>query len=442
MMARAAYRPAILLMLALGACTPKSKSKSPAERAEAKAEPPAWAQEVQFSDAQKAVLEAPLKTSVKHRAKPIYPDLARFAFVGEKPIDVPNGLLEYANLVSKTIAESPRLYAIRTGPSSLANLRMLFGPEPDAAPDPWQRVAMDSDGKPTLVFALPSDKAQAVLESEAATGPDGIPLVRQTASQEPDIPGINAMIADASLAAGDLDAAESAARSALAIDPYYPHACRVLAEVALRRNDIPRARQFIARALALYPTYPRAWEVAEAIVGHEIERAAIVEQPFIAVNGQGAIVVVACNRPFCSGYAACKAAFRYEPRFRASVLHEPAGVPYHLSATEEAVCLQAGLGAHLKANNEKPGSSQDPTAELLVRLASEEGLTAFGLFEVLGSFRPEWLRVAPRELHIAIVRHIQIRVLGKPSNTPQIQPTSSDMVPITAKAGSIQPGGI
>ena len=359
----------------------------------------------------------PLDTEVELRAVPVYPELARFTFAGEKQIVVPDDLLAYATLVTTTLAASPRLYAFRTGPSSLANIRSLFGPKPADEPDPWQRVVLDGDGNLSLVASLPGEAVQALLEQEPGPGSDSVAWMKQAADQEPDIAGVQAMLADASLAAGDIAMAEAGARAALAMDPFYPHALRVLAEVALRKNDKVRAGQFVARALALYPTYARAWKIAEMVVGRPIERAAVVEQPFIAVNDEGAVVVVTCDRPFCSGYAACKAAFRYEPVFRASVLQESADVPYHLSATEEVVCLQAGLGAHVEARVSNPQAAHDPTAELLIQLASEKGLTAFALFEVLGTYRPEWMRVAPRAIHTAIVQHVHLRVLGTPSGS-------------------------
>jgi hypothetical protein len=277
-------------------------------------------------------------------------------------------------------------------------------------------VSVDSTGYPSLVASLPTDEVRALLDKGAKAGPESLALLKQAANKSPNVPGVHAMVADAALTAGDLDTAESAARTALAVDPAFPHAFRILAEVALRRDDKDRAREAIARALALYPTYPRAWKVAEVIAGRPLERAAVIEQPFIEVNGQGAVVVVTCDRPFCSGYAACKAAFRFEPVFRASVLQEPDSQPYHLSATEEAVCLQAGLGTHIEARQQDPAAVSDPTAELLIQLASEKGLTAYALFEVLGTYRPEWLRVAPRPVHEAIVEHIQLR---RPSPRPR-----------------------
>ena len=236
-------------------------------------------------------------------------------------------------------------------------------------------------------------------------------------------PGVLAMLGDAALASSDLASAEEAANKALAIDAMFPAGHRILAEVYLRRSDRGKARGSIARALALYPASQRAWQVAEAIAGREIIRAVTVPQPFIEVNNAGAVVVVSCDKPLCERYAACKAAMRHEPPFRQAVLNEQPEVPYHLSATEEIVCLQAGIGAHLRARSDPSAPPEpDPTAELLWRLAQEKGLTSYAMFEILGRNRPEWLRVAPRALHEIITSYVLERVLANPSPSSPAQP--------------------
>ncbi|MCL2823438.1 MAG: hypothetical protein FWD57_05545, partial [Polyangiaceae bacterium] len=378
------------VFFALPACSSTRPSESAAGIVAG--ETPSWV--VEYDDAQKAVLGMPQKTAVRQRATPVYPDLARFTFANERQVSVPDDLLDYARLVSETLSASPRLYVFRTGPASLANLRHLYGPEPETEPDAWQRVAPDSHGRNTLVESVPADEEQ-LLGIGANSSANGLSILRIAASREPDVPGVQVILADALLAAGDTDGAEAAARVAIATDPFYPRAHRVLAEVGMRRNDTAAGLHAIARALALYPRYEHAWKIAEALVGYEIVRAATFEQPFIGVNADGAVVVVTSGRPFSVGYASCKAAFRYEPGFRSAILQDGGQVPYHLSSTEEVVCLQVGLGTHIQSELSKPGSASDPTAELLIRLASEAGLTAYALFDVLGEYRPEWLRIAP-----------------------------------------------
>lgn len=438
---RASFRSAVFLAVAglVAACGPKPDAQDASNNVPSAGKtgpPPAVPTWVgTYDNDQKAVLSLPLETKVERPARPVYPVLSRFTFTGEGPVLVPDDLLAYANLASEALAASPFLYVMRSGPPSLANVRALYGPAPEPNPDPWRRVVVDATQRPSLVASLPSDEVRALLDQASKTSPpENLALLEQAAKKATDVPGVQAMLADAALAAGDLSVADSAARSALAIDPSFPHAFRVLAEVALRNNDKPRAKEAIARALAWYPTYPRAWKVAEAIAGQPLERTVRVDQPFIAVNEAGAVVVVTCDRPFCSGYAACKAAFRYEPVFRASVLQEPDSEPYHLSGTEEVVCLEAGLGAHIDAHDratpEAP-AAPDPTAELLIGLAGETGLTGYAMFEVLGQHRPEWLRVAPRPVHDAVLQYIMLRVLGGPV-PPAAAPAEPGVGPVTA----------
>ncbi len=438
--ARACLASAILVVTATTAagCAPRTEAKSPAEAPStgttptSRAEPP-W---VGTYDAdQKAVLALPLDAPVERPAQPVYPSLSHFTFTGEGQIRVPEDPLAFANLVTEALSASPRLYVFRDGPSSLANLAALFGPKPADNPDPWRRVVADASKRPSLEPALPSDKVRALLEKASKqAAPDNITTLQQAAQHSPEVPGVHATLADAALAAGDLAVAAAAAQAALAVDPSFPQAYRILAEIAFQQGDQARAKKAIARALALYPTYPRAWKVAEAIAGRTLERVVRIEQPFIEVNDKGAIVVVACDRPMCAGYAACKAAFRFEPSFRASILKESPTEPYHLSATEEVVCLEAGLGTHLeeqKQNRAEGKALSDPHAEMLIRLAAESGLTAFAMFEVLGTHRPEWLRVAPAPVHDAIVSYVLNGVL---STTP------SSVSPDIEGPGDGQPG--
>jgi len=161
----------------------------------------------------------------------------------------------------------------------------------------------------------------------------------------------------------------------------------------------------------------------------------------VEVNDKGAVVVVTCDRPFCEAYGACKAAFRYEPYFRATILQEPATEPYHLSATEEVVCIEAGLGAHIAAQEPAPGKTPvpDPAAEMLIKLAETKGLSSFAMFEVVGKVRPEWLRVAPQPVQDGVVDYVLTFVLGQ--GPPPTAPTSPGGPPVTASLRADPSGG-
>jgi len=443
MMTSGTARSAAVLLgiLALPACSTRgSRPSSPATATGASAPkpaapPPAWLPA--YSQEQQKLLALPLEAPVQDPAPRVYPDLTRFTFTGEGPVRAADPGT-WADLVAQVVEQSPYLYVFRDGPESLANLTALFGPPPEQEPDAWKRVIARPDGELSLVPALPDPAAREHIEKTKDLEPKAsLEHLRNAAEVAGSSPGVLAMLGDAALASSDLAAAEEAANKALAIDSLFPAGHRILAEVYLRRSDREKARSSIARALALYPASQRAWQVAEAIAGHEITRAVTVPQPFIEVNGAGAVMVVTCNKPLCERYAACKAAMRHEPPFRQAVLNERPDVPYHLSATEEVVCLQSGIGAHLRARSDPSGPPEpDPTAELLWRLAQQKGLTSYAMFEILGRNRPEWLRVAPKGLHDAITAYVLERVLANPLPSSPAQPGTTVIT-----AGIASPGG-
>jgi tetratricopeptide (TPR) repeat protein len=373
---------------------------------------PAWLGT--YTDEQRRLLAMPLDTPVETPAPTVYPDLTRFTFTGEAPLKVPSNLTSYSDLIVQALSQSPYLYVFRTGGTELGNPVALYGPTPEPEADPWKRAVAGSGGNYTLQTALPADAVRESIEkTRSLDPPKALEILKTTAPIAGASPGVFAMLGDTALAVGDAAVAESAANEALKIDPLFPAAHRILAEVFLKRADRDRAKASIIKALALYPASKRAWQVADSLAGREIVRDIGIPVPFIEVNAVGAVVVVSCDRPMCERYAGCKAAFRYESPLREAVLGEQSSVAYHLSVTEEVACIEAGLGAHLQAKGQvgKP-PEPDPTAELLIRLAQSKGLTSYAMFEILGKYRPEWLRVAPQPVHDAVVAYVATRVFG------------------------------
>jgi hypothetical protein len=391
---------------------------------------PAWL--APYNAEQNQLLSLAVESPVEVVAPRVYPDLARFTFLGEAAVQ-PADMSKYSDLVLQVLNQSSYLYVFRSGPPSVANAAALYGPEPEPEPDAWKRAVPGADGEFTLQPAVPGEEAREALE-KARTLPaaESLEPLKKAAASAGACPGAHAMVGDAALVAKNYVAADEAANEALKIDPLFPAAHRILAEVALGRGDREKAKVSVSKALALYPVSKRAWQIADAIVGREILRDVTLPAPFIEVGSSGAVIVVTCDRPMCERYAGCKAAFRYEPGLREAVLKEKPGAAYHLSATEEVVCLEAGLGAHLQLRNE-PGRppEPDPTAELLIRLAQSRGLTSYAMFEIVGKHRPEWLRTAPQAVHEAIVEYVSTRVFGAP--TQGNSPPSSGVV--TASAG-------
>jgi hypothetical protein len=106
---------------------------------------------------------------------------------------------------------------------------------------------------------------------------------------------------------------------------------------------------------------------------------------------------------------------RYEPALRSQIFQQPRETPYSLSVAEEVVCLEAGLGAYL-AKHDKP----DPELEELLRIAREEGLSGYVMYEILGQHRPERARTAPPDVHRDTVAYLEKWVLSHHEPAPPL----------------------
>jgi len=121
-------------------------------------------------------------------------------------------------------------------------------------------------------------------------------------------------------------------------------------------------------------------------------------------------------------YSSCRAVMRYEPEVRAAIFDQPKSVPYYLSVAEEVVCLEAAFGAYLMemSSEEQADSQPDPAMDRLVKLAKDEGLSGYVMFEILGQYRPERARMAPPDVHRAMVEYIGKHVIsGSAEDAPK-----------------------
>lgn len=425
----------LLLGLGVAACS-MSKTSSPALAPAAPVQTtprPAWLPP--YDQDLSALLALPVEAPVQLAAQASYPDLSRFTFTGESVLNVPDDLVNYASLIYRTIEQSPRLYVFRSAEQAPQNLVALYGPAQPDEPDLWSRsVSQPPSDARSIIPAPPAEEARPLLQNISSPPPaSALDALTRAAALSPQSPGVHCLLAESALAAGDLSIADSASKTALQIDPFFPPAHRIQAEIAIARKDMVKAKASLSRSLALYPKSVRSWKVASILLGTGVERFITVQPPFIEVNSSGAILVVACDTPFCERYAACKAAFRFEPELRTAILAQGPTVPYHLSVTEEVICLEAGLGSYLSArqklNNQMPS---DPISETLIRLARERGLTSFALFDIVGNYRPDLLRTAPLPVHEALVRYVQTKVFGiaDPNRQlPSILPASPSVKP-------------
>ena len=401
------------------------QTMSPAAPATARGERPNWL--APYTAEQRLLLRLENVPEVSTEAYAVYPDLTRFGYAQVAAAEVPEDLLLAARQVSAAVRESPRLYVFRTAPVStvlpLANTEALFGPKPTPEPDPWQRTVLSSRGIAHIAVAAPPDAvlprvSQAKADMEQDQEAAAMTQLAKVATEVGKVPGFFALLADAALAAEDLTQAEKACEKALRIDERHPQGLRAMAELQAAKGNMTAALDYIARALAVYPLSAKARDVAATITGLRLESPTLIEPPFIEVTPEGAIVVVSCDTPFCQGYAMCKAAARFEPSFRTKVL-QTSTEPYHLSTTEEVLCLNAGLGMHANGQRENPSSAvADPLAERLIRLAEEQGLAAFAMLHIFGSYNPQWLRLAPEPLFKASVDYVKTYWLAQSPTVP------------------------
>jgi hypothetical protein len=124
---------------------------------------------------------------------------------------------------------------------------------------------------------------------------------------------------------------------------------------------------------------------------------------------------------------------RYEPDIRAQIFDQPVETPYYLSVVEEVICIEAALGAYLVEQHEN--EAPDPQLDDLLALARQEGLSGYVMFEILGMHRPERARVAPPEMHRAVVHYIHQRVLGQKDTPDGLYNAGSEPPPNPARGG-------
>jgi tetratricopeptide (TPR) repeat protein len=383
-----------------------------------------------YTPAQLALLEPP-DVPIQVPATRVFPDLTRFAYASEHRMEEPEEGLRFTRMVVSILTDSPRYYVLKEAGPELANKVAQYGPAGPAEPDPWQTVRRGAGGVGQLVQA-PIDGAarEAYAQGEARLGASDVAGARaafeEAAEKSPEHPAVRLGLARALSQGGDLAGAQAAYERALKADPTLASAHTGLAELHERRGDVGAARRHLAEALAYHPSSKRAWDAAGRITPGgaglgRVEPYAI----FLDVDSVGAVHVGSPPSGAAQVYAGCRAILRYEPEVRAAIFSQPPETPYFLSVVEEVVCMEASIGAYLVEQAEAAGLL-DPTTpregpppegdarlEALAKLAHEEGLGGYVMFEILGMHRPERARGAPPDLHRAVVRYVERHVLAQ-----------------------------
>jgi tetratricopeptide (TPR) repeat protein len=381
-------------------------------------------------------LRRPVQKKLQATASRVYPDLSRFGYAPPRPLANPEEALRYTRLVTQVLNDSPRYYTLGEAPAELANLAAQYGP-PAEDPDAF-KVAVRRNNAIELAPAPEAATARGLLlrgdrQAQGGDQAGALASYRAAAQQAPGVPAAKQAVANALRRAGQLREADAAYREAAAVDPTFAPAHLGVAELALERGDFATARGALAEALAYHPPTPRALEMARRLGaagsaspqgGGWLDPPAPPPPPatssgagraapfaiFLDVDDVGAVHVGTARGDAAQIYGGCRAVVRHEPDMRAALFKTPREAPYFLGMGEEIVCYEAALGAYLTARGQ--GGANDADMEALFRVASEEGLAGYVLFEILGQHRPERARTAPPDVHRAVVAYIEKHVLG------------------------------
>ena len=378
---------------------------------------PAW---LPAYTAQQQALLAPVSHPIQTPAERVFPDLERFWYANNRRLDEPEDALKFTRMVATILSDSPRFYALDAVPGDVENTSAQYGP-PAVEPDGWSFARRGPNGVGELNAAPGAAEARVDFETGAALAARGeaaaaVAAFRAAAIKSPKAPAIHVALGAALAKSGKLDEAERAYNDAIGADPTFAPAYLALAEIIEKRGDVGAARKVVTEALAYQPDSRRALTMAQRLGGggRRIAPFAI----FLDVDSVGAIHVTTAEGNPAQMYGGCRAVMRYEPAVRAQIFEQPAETPYYLSVVEEVICLEAALGAYMVDQRDKGENAPDERLDRLLALAHEEGLSGYVMFEILGKHRPERARVAPPDVHRAMVRYVERDVFGqKPAPT-------------------------
>ncbi len=412
---------------------------------------PAW---VPAPTPQQAALLAPTEHAVKAPAHRVFPDLERFGYANNRPLADVEDAAKFTRLTTRVLNESPSFYALDELPPGAANPVVQYGPLPVDADG--YKIARRHDDTVELVPATGADEARNAVslgaEQIKAGNVDGaIEAYRAGLTRAPAVPALRMALAAAFVRAGRAADAEIAYREALSIDPTFAPAHLALAEMAFLRGERPAARRELVEALAYHPASPRGLDLLRKLgsgapgsggapgpggadggwydppagapskvgVGVRVEPFAI----FLDVDGAGAIRVATGHGEPGRIYGGSRAVMRHEPGVRAQIFQQPRETPYYLSVAEEVICLEAALGAYVGGNGDKrgKGDKSDPEMDRLLRIAREDGLSGYVMFEILGQHRPERARAAPADVHRDTVSYLERWILSAHEPAPRTE---------------------
>jgi len=358
------------------------------------------------------------------RAERVFPDLDTFAYSDDLVLGDPREAVRVTQLVAEAFQHTPRTYNLEEAGPELANAVVQYGPRREAEPDPFKIAFVDNTSHSHIVTQdLPSAAREALEAGRAAAKAGDFTKAEaqfgKAIAARSDVPGIHLELA-AALARRSPELAETELRKTVHLDPTLSTTHRDLAKLLLDRGDVTGARLEIAQALAYWPTSASAFALAQLIPrpsgDDQAHKKRIPAFPiFLDVDKAGAIRVAAAPSAAARMYGGCRALLRFEPEMRAELFSTPRDMPYFLSAEEEMICVEAGIGATLvdreRAIDAGGKGTLDEQSEQLLRMAHTEGLLGYVMFEIIGQARPDLARMAPAAVHRAIDQYVQRYVL-------------------------------
>lgn len=407
---------AALALFGLGCGAAAPPPATPAPRDGLPGVKPAWLPG--YSPAQLAIL-APSRDPMQDRARPVYPSLERFAYADNRILGDPREAVRVTQLVAEAVERSAHTYALEDVAPALANTAAQYGPPGAPEPDNYSVAAVLPGGEPTLVAEPAATEARAFLhaaadEEKAGQAAEAEKHLRESVTRYPNLPAAHLALAEF-LARRNARDTEAAYRAALRVDPTLSAAHLGIARVLEARRDLTGARLSLAHALAYHPKSATANAMIAKLTLGEPSRPAPYAV-FYEVDPRGVIHVGSAPTDGARMYAGCRAVVRYEPELREVLFNVPRTAPYFLSALEEMLCIESAIGAYLVARmsaREGGGPTpEDPQAQGMMRIAHQTGLLGFVMFEIIGQHRPERARLAPPEVHRAMVDYVLQFVLG------------------------------
>lgn len=372
---------------------------------------PAWLPA--YSSAQLALL-APVDHPIPTPSPRVFPDLERFWYANNRKLEEPEDALKFTRMVATILSDSPRFYALDAVSGKVENVVVQYGPA-GTEPDGWSVARRGANGVGELQGAPGAAEARGDFDRGEALASRGdavgaIAAYHAAAIKSPKAPAISMALGAALAKSGKLEEAERAYNVAIAADPTFAPPYVALAELAEKRGDVAAARKSAAEALAYQPDSKGALALAKRLGGGGVRVAPFAI--FLDVDSVGAIHVATAEGNPAQMYGGCRAVMRYEPDVRAQIFEQPSETPYYLSVVEEVICLEAALGAYM-IDRKDDDDAADESMEELLSLAHEEGLSGYVMFEVLGQHRPERARVAPPDVHRAMVRYVERDLFGQ-----------------------------